>query len=453
MNKLLAAAQVLLCIICCNPKGHAQNVGIPTVPTPQVASFPRYDNIGGVKPTQGANTQVQMGGTASSVINSQNQFLRQPGNQNQQQQLEDIRKDVEDLDKGNAQREYLQATKIYRDAYSKLLQLNPENFSLADAVFITENAFYNNTISYAQYSNAIHHRVNLVRQILKREKLDTSNQLALNYGIQQLYQRDNGYYFADRNTTMNVPKLKYDFDDFMGDKDWSKMFVSKLIATNSGQCHSMPLLYLMIAQQLKAKAWLSISPQHSFIQFPDDNGNLLFYETTNGNIVSAQWMIQSGYINATAIKNKTFLDTFSQKQLWVYCLSDLLMGYMDKFGYDEFATQMRKKIEQLEPKNLTALIIDENEITKRTMRMIRAAGVKGVDDLPNHPNEYAAYKEMHAAYAKIDGTGYQDMPKEAYERWLKTIEDEKTKQENQEINRLISEQLKKAKVTIQIKKQ
>ncbi|PZF71605.1 hypothetical protein [Taibaiella soli] len=111
MNKLLAAAQVLLCIICCNPKGHAQNVGIPTVPTPQVASFPRYDNIGGVKPTPGANTQVQMGGTASSVINSQNQFLRQPGNQNQQQQLENIRKDVEDLDKGNAQREYLQATK------------------------------------------------------------------------------------------------------------------------------------------------------------------------------------------------------------------------------------------------------------------------------------------------------------------------------------------------------
>ncbi|PZF71604.1 hypothetical protein [Taibaiella soli] len=333
------------------------------------------------------------------------------------------------------------------------MQLNPENFSLADAVFITENAFYNNTISYSQYSNAIHHRVNLVRQILKREKLDTSNQLALKYGIQQLNQRDNSYYYAERNTTMNVPPLKYDFDDFMGDKDWSKMFVSKLIATNSGQCHSMPLLYLMIAQQLKAKAWLSISPQHSFIQFPDNNGNLLFYETTNGNIVSAQWMIQSGYINATAIKNKTFLDTFSQKQLWVYCLSDLLMGYMDKFGYDDFAAQMRKKIEQLEPKNLTALIIDENEITKRTMRMIRAAGVKGVDDLPNHPNEYAAYKEMHAAYAKIDGTGYQDMPKEAYERWLKTIEDEKKKQETQEINRLIAEQLKKSKVTIQIKKQ
>ncbi len=453
MNKLLAAAQVLLCIIFCNPKGHSQNVGIPTILTPQVASFPRYDNVGGVKPALGTNTQVQMGGTASSVINSQNQFLRQPGNQNQQQQLEDIRKDVEELDKGNAQREYIQATKIYRDAYSKLLKLNPDDFSLADAVFITENAFYNNTISYAQYSNAIHHRVNLVRQILKREKLDTTNQLALNYGIQQLYQRDNSYYYAERNTTMSVPSLKYDFDDFMGEKDWSKMFVSKLIATNSGQCHSMPLLYLMIAQQLKAKAWLSISPQHSFIQFPDDNGNLLFYETTNGNIVSAQWMIQSGYINATAIKNKTFLDTFSQKRLWVYCLSDLLMGYMDKFGYDDFAAQMRKKIEQLEPKNLTALIIDENEITKRTMRMIRAAGVKGVDDLPNHPNEYAAYKEMHAAYAMIDGTGYQDMPKEAYERWLKTIEDEKKKQENQEINRLISEQLKKSKVTIQIKKQ
>ncbi|MCW5921846.1 MAG: hypothetical protein KIS77_05840 [Saprospiraceae bacterium] len=33
----------------------------------------------------------------------------------------------------------------------------------------------------------------------------------------------------------------YDFEDPWGKQDWSKQFVTKLMGSGKGQCHSMPL--------------------------------------------------------------------------------------------------------------------------------------------------------------------------------------------------------------------
>src|SRR6185437_481157 len=141
-----------------------------------------------------------------------------------------------------------------------------------------------------------------------------------------------------------------------GEKDYTKMFASKLLATGSGQCHSLPLVYLMLAEQLGAKAWLSLAPEHSFVEFMDAHGRLLDYETTNGNIVSGSWMAGSGYINAKALRNKTYLDTLSQRRLYARCLADLLLGYLQKYEFDDFASEIRNRILQIDPSNITALI-------------------------------------------------------------------------------------------------
>jgi len=58
---------------------------------------------------------------------------------------------------------------------------------------------------------------------------------------------------------------------------------------------------------------------------------------------------------------------------------------------------------------------------------------------------------MQAAYDKVDGLGYQDMPKEAYQKWLKSIDKAKKQQANKEVQEKMQreiEYLKKLKVTI-----
>lgn len=345
------------------------------------------------------------------------------------------------------------ASESYQQAFSQLLKLDPNNFSITKAVFTVESAYFNNRLSDSQFNNALHQRVELVRQILKREGLSPKNNLALNYGIQQLYEHENVLYNAKTGQSVTYKPFQYDFDDFLGEKDYSKMFASKMLVTGKGQCHGEPLGYLIIAEQLGAKAYLSLAPQHSFIRFMDNDGRLLNFETTSGNIVSENWLTHSGYITTTAMQSKTYLDTLSQRQLYAQVLGDLLLGYIAKFHrYDAFAEQIRQTVLQFNPDNLTALIVGANQKVRFAREQIQAAGRPRPEDLPNYPEAYKAYLEMNTALEKVDNMGYQDMPKEAYQHWLQSIEQEKQRQAHKELKANMEreiQQIKKLQEAIQ----
>ena len=342
-------------------------------------------------------------------------------------------------------------TKSYRKAYEDLTALNPDSFSLARAQFIVENAYYDNQFEYAAFTRVIDFYAGVVKKILQQEGLRSHSNMALNYGIQKLFQQNNTAFDKAAGKTITVKPFRYDFTDWKGEKEYSQLFTLKLLLTGKGQCNSMPRWYLILAERLGAKAWLSLAPQHSFIRFPDTHNNLTNFETTNGTIVSTNWLLQSGFINANALKSKTYLDTLSRRQLFGQCLADLLLGYMQKIGYDDFAEQIRQKILEISPRNSTALIVEANIKTQAAIEKIIQAGRPPVKELINHPEAYQAWLNMHAAYEKIDATGYQDMPPEAYQQWLRSIEQEKKKQETRELTARIQreiQQLKKVKVTI-----
>jgi hypothetical protein len=416
--------------------------------TPQPATFQQI-NINRFSTPSNQQTQLY---SANPILGGQN-FNRQNYQQLQQyerdlqavnareQQLAEMKNEISQEKFYKDYMEWMVKTKAYQEAFKTFNKFNPDSFSISKAVFTVENAFLGNKYSYESFDKALKQRAELVKQILKRENLNTKNNTALNYGIMKLYQQKNNYYDKKTKQTYSVKPFKYDFEDFRGEKDYTKMFTSKMLSTGKGQCHSMPLSYLMIAEQLGAKAYLSLAPQHSFIQFADNNNNLMNFETTNGNRVSPNWLQQSGFVNANALKSKTYLDTLNQRQLYAQCLSDLLLGYMDKFGYDDFAEQMRQRILQVNPNNTTANIIDANIKTQIALQKIKAAGNPKEQDLPNFPEAYQAYLNMQAAYDKVDGLGYQDMPKEAYQKWLKSIDQAKKNQENKEVQERLQKEI------------
>lgn len=357
------------------------------------------------------------------------------------QQLAAIKNDIAQEPFYKKYMEWMAKTKSYQQAFKILISFNPDSFSVSKAVFTVENAFLGNKYSYESFETALKQRAELVKQILKRENLSPKNNTALNYGIIKLYTQYNDFYDIRTKQQYSVKPFRYDFEDFRGEKEYTKMFTTKMLSTGKGQCHSMPLVYLMIAEQLGAKAYLSLAPQHSFIQFADNANNLVNFETTNGNLVSTNWLQQSGFINANALKSKTYLDTLSQRKLYAQCLADLLLGYMAKFGYDTFAESIHHKIVQMDPNNLSAAVIDANVKTQIVIQKISAAGKPAMKNLPNYPEAYQAYLAMQAAYDKVDGMGYQDMPKEAYQEWLKCIDRAKQLQSNKEIQERLQREI------------
>jgi hypothetical protein len=196
---------------------------------------------------------------------------------------------------------------------------------------------------------------------------------------------------------------------------------------------------------LHTKAYLSLAPNHSFVQYFDPRGQRYNFEATNGNLVTQIWLMQSTYINATALKNDTYLDTLSSRKLYAQCLGDLLLSYLEKTRhYDDFSEQIIKKILEIDPQNMTALMETANRNHAVFQHTLAASGNPTPQEYSKYPTLYAAFTKLQASERRVAATGFQEMPKEAYQEWLRSLELEKRQEENRqeqermkkEINRL-----------------
>ncbi len=69
------------------------------------------------------------------------------------------------------------------------------------------------------------------------------------------------FYFNDSEGFIHLP-FHYNFDDYAGNKDWSNTFVTKLLTSHKGNCHSLPILYKLIAEEMRERLgfrWLLIT--------------------------------------------------------------------------------------------------------------------------------------------------------------------------------------------------
>jgi len=333
---------------------------------------------------------------------------------------------------------------FFQNDLTQFLSLNPDGFSVTKAVYLSESAYYGNPPAYAEFESSIKQGAELVKQIMKREGLNEKDNLAINYAIQKLYSQENEYYDSTTGRQYLVKRLQYDFDDFLGEKDWTKMFVTKLLHTGAGQCHSLPLFYLCIAEQLNAKAYLSLSPNHSLIQYLDNRGNRYNFETTNGNLVSQTWLVGSNFVTSEALKNKTYLDTLSSRRLYAQCLGDLLLSYLTKAGhYDGFSNVIMNKLLSIDSTNITALMERANLCYLIYQKELEAARNPPKSEYGRYPNLNSAYKQYEASQQKVDQTGFQSMPKEAYQAWLKSLGDQKQLQQNQAEQQRMEREIKR----------
>ena len=332
-------------------------------------------------------------------------------------------------------------TQYYQQALEKLSAMLRGDIplNLKDAVFAVENAFFENQLPYSDYSNAINKLAQTAYLKGTQDGHNWNNPVTKNIMLFRAMADTLEIKVPQMETSIVSYPMQYDFDDFWGKNDWTKMFVSKLLATNSGQCRSLPLLYLILCEMTGAEAHLAYSPSHSYIKFQDNSGNWHNLELTNGSIVSDAFVVGSGYVASEAIRNGTYLQAQTKEQVIAGCISDLAMGYIDKFGYDSFIKQCLDTVFKYDPNNLSALKIQANYSTRRAMYVVSQLGRPSLEVLKsNYPRAYALVEEMHRAYERVDATGHRDMPAEAYEVWLRSVNEEKERREhNERYNRII----------------
>jgi len=416
-------------------------VQLPNTPTPSTFQTitPNQYMPENVIPMPNVPTVTNFG---QDRIRQQNRQLIAEVERNEQlrrQQQNQMYRDVAEFNKGRINYSLpshagKQGASHFRKAFDQLNETDFNNYSVKDLTFLVENTFYEDELDKAEFYEIIANIGKFLTTKMDELGYDKKSNSAKNFMIFQ--------FFSERlelkNGTEHLP-FEYDFEDYMGIQDYSKMFVTKLLKTQTGQCHSMPLLYLIVAEEIGAEAYLAYSPNHSYIRFLADNGKWYNIELTNGMFSTSSYILQSGFVKSEALLNKIYMQNLSDKELMAQFYTDLTNAYIAKYGYDDFVGNVVSKALELYPNSISANMIKANLLTMEFEYVCNQVGInpRNKQELQNiryYPKVVEMLNAVNAQYATIDNLGYTHMPAEAYQDWLQSMKKQESLQENQKIN-------------------
>ena len=302
---------------------------------------------------------------------------------------------------------------FYEESFEELLEMasGEIDFDFKRAVFVTENAYHNGGLSYDEYESEIEETGNRLRKLISENGLDKFK-TAGNWAVY--------VFMIDSLPVNNYAPCVYDFEDFMGNEDWTNMFVSKLMRTKGGNCHSLPYYYKILCEEIGAEASLALAPNHIYIKHVDENGQWTNLELTNGGFPRDQWIIKQMAISVEAIKNEIYMTPLSEMESVAMTMFDLASAYEVQFGMDSFYLRVVNSGLFYFPNCVPLLMCKVNyygRIVKEEQEKARV--------------DYVVLKEafdmQEGVHKQISDLGHKDMPSDLYEEWVKSVEEEKEK--------------------------
>ncbi|SFF54223.1 hypothetical protein [Thermoflexibacter ruber] len=160
----------------------------------------------------------------------------------------------------------------YNLAFSSMQNMlaGKEKMNFKKTVFLTENAFSHNQLDIVQFNKQIRLLVGLSKEFSQANPINNYTQkgkatVALRGAVFKVMTDTVTILLPNGEKAYHLP-FTYDFEDYFGEQDWTKMFVTKLLATRKGNCHSLPYLYKILCEELGVSANLALAPNHIYIK-------------------------------------------------------------------------------------------------------------------------------------------------------------------------------------------
>lgn len=347
--------------------------------------------------------------------------------------------DIKTLLTGKFPYQYTQweeGTRHYQNALAELNKMldGETSLDLGRAIFLVENAYYGNIHNYNDFHKAIKRSAESCKMEIEDEKLDADDNLTKNMMIfrfisDTLEWRDK----ATKKKMFHYP-IKYDYDDYESKTNFDSHFLTSLMRTGKGQCLSMPLYYLVLAEEMGADAYWSLSPRHSFVKIRDNDGIWYNMELTCNAILSDAHYMNNSFIKVEAIQNKLYLEPLDKQSIIAEMLVELARGYYDKYGFDDFYLECVNTAKKHFPNSIDARLMESAYQTRITLVLAKLLNAPNPDVLKKiSPEAYQHFELMQAQYKEIDDLGYEDLPDDLYARWLEHIAKEKAKSEKRPV--------------------
>ena len=244
----------------------------------------------------------------------------------------------------------------YKAAFDDLSYMLNDSTALnfEEAIFAIENAYHNNELSKADYTNKLNfHTARIIQlasananklteiiaennnpsgietnSVSNRKKL--AEHLLLNWAI-FTYLTDTTWWKEGDNYVAHYP-IQYEIADPFGNSHWENTMVTNLLLnpTLQGNCFSLAALYYIFSQRLHTEAYLSTAPNHIFIQHIGMDETYYNVELTTHSFPGSGTIKTFTYTSHKAISKGIAMKRLTEKEAIALCAVYLAKGYAKK---------------------------------------------------------------------------------------------------------------------------
>ena len=318
--------------------------------------------------------------------------------------------------------------KKFEQSYALLNSMlaDENNYSFKKAVFSVENAYLDNPLDTIFINKKLKTLKNLSLSIIKNRTLEyfESDKEIVNKRASLFAIMCDTIPLNINDKMYKYEPFVYDFTDVFGHSKRENLFVSKLIETRKGNCHSLPFLYKILAEEIGITANLALAPNHVYIKHRSIKDGMYNTELTSGIFPVDAWIMASGFVHIDAIRNGVYMKTLNNKESIALVLIDLADNYNAKFPNND-GTFVLKCTEMaiLNYPNFAMALILKAETHKKQIKKEE-----------NQDNAKQMLLDLQKEYAHIHEIGYRNMPEDMYLNWLLTLKTQRNKYEDKNLN-------------------
>ena len=215
--------------------------------------------------------------------------------------------------------------------------------------------------------------------------------------------------------------FQYNFEDPLGQNLNSKL-ISNYIKTKKGNCISMPLLYLILADKLGLDVTLSTAALHVFVKFKDAaSGKYFSLEATDkGQLVKDDFYQQKTAIKTEAINQGVYLQPLSKKEIVAVMAILLSEHYANQKEWQQ-SIEIAKLILQNYPNYAYAMIKVGNGYARLLAQKVKEAKENKGYTIKDKQLMDALYQQNIHWFEKAEKLGWQMPSQQENSNYLNSI--------------------------------
>ena len=319
----------------------------------------------------------------------------------------------------------------YQNTFDKLKDMleGKTPLSIADAIYVEEAAFGGVHMSYKEYKEEIARCAAFIKQYMLENGLNPNNPESVHLAIQKfmgdvLTIKNNK---PDHFNHIQIPNshkpYSYDYIDYKAEEDLHNYFLTKTLATGTGQCNTLPRVYLVLAEALGVNANLTFIHQHSFIKYKNSTGTTENYEPTIDWHMSDNDYTEDLPVSTLAIKNKMYLHPLTKKQIVANMIIDLAYNFHREHWVDDgkfmnecvdYGMQYFDNGEG----HREGMLLKNLVLASQLDRILLKYNISDLNDVDKTPEAAQAYAAFRNSSDKIKKLGIQDYPDDVYNAML-----------------------------------